>query len=150
VRGFGVFARQAIPSGTRVLRYCGRPRRISEIPVEVWERCFQFDYDVYLVPRRGGFGWYLNHSCEPNCVVRGARDIVTSRRVAKGEELTFDYSTNTGWRGYRLECRCGSRGCRGVVTSYWGLGPEARSRYGRAISPFLLRGEPSDGKPTRL
>ena len=128
-----------------MVRYWGRPRRIATIPRETWERCVQYDYDVYLVPRRGSFGWYINHSCEPNCVVSGERDLVTARAGAKGEVLTFDYSTNTGWDGYRLECRCGAEGCRGTVTSYWGLSPEVRRKYGDAVSPFLLSGRRRTG-----
>jgi SET domain-containing protein len=140
-KGMGVFAAEDIPAGTVVVRYSGRPRCIWEIPRDRWERCFQVDYDVYVLPRRGTAGWYINHSCEPNCVVRGEREVVTARPVRRGEELTFDYSTNVGWEEYEMRCSCGSEKCRKVVRSYAYL-PEAwKRRYGGNVSPFLLRKE---------
>ncbi len=98
------------------------------------------DYDQYVSPRRGYIGWYLNHSCDPNCAIRGERDIVTLRKVARGEELTFDYSTNVGWEGFQMKCACGSDNCRGVVRSYGHLSDDLKRKYGKNVSPFLLPG----------
>ena len=60
----------------------------------------------------------MNHSCEPNCVIMGRTRIVALRRIEAGEEVTFDYSTNVGWDGFSMRCRCGTKGCRKVVRSY--------------------------------
>jgi hypothetical protein len=96
------------------------------------------DYDRYIVPPRGSPGWFLNHSCDPNCVLSGRSEVRSRRRIAGGEELTIDYSTNVGWDGFEMSCRCGSANCRGVIRSYAFLPEELKKRYGRNVSPFLL------------
>jgi SET domain-containing protein len=138
-KGLGVFASGNIPEGTVVARYRGRAKWIWDIPRGLWDRCLQVGYDRYVVPTKGSFGWFLNHSCDPNCAVGGEREIVALRRIAKGEELTFDYSTNVGWDGFSMECHCGAENCRRTIVSYWGLSVSLRKKYGRKVSPYLLR-----------
>jgi SET domain-containing protein len=138
-KGLGVFAVADIQANRLVTRYRGKTMWIWDISKPLWDHCFQVDYDQYVVPRRDSIGWYLNHSCEPNCAIRGERDIVTLRRIAQGEELTFDYSTNVGWEGFGMRCACGSRKCRGLVTCYDYLDEGPKRRYGSRVSLFLLR-----------
>lgn len=137
-RGLGVFASRNLAVGTKVYEYKGKPRWIWEIPRRYWEHCFQVEYDRYVVPRAGSTGWCINHSCNPNCWVSGERSIVTMRSVRRGEELTFDYSTNVGWDGYLMVCKCGEKNCRRVVTDYSRLAGELKRRYVGHVSPFLL------------
>ena len=82
----------------------------------------------------GNIGRYLNHSCRPNCRLVPVRTaslvphlaLFTSRQVAAGEELTFDYGEPGGGGGGegvlrpgggaalgRTFCRCGAAECRG-------------------------------------
>jgi uncharacterized protein len=138
-RGVGVFASENIPAGTRVIEFGGRPRWIWNIPKWAWDHCFQVGYDRYLVPRPGSAGWSINHSCDPNCWIRGERSIETMREVRRGEELTFDYSTNVGWGDYSMACECGARNCRGVVKCYRRLSEELKRRYEGHVSPYLLK-----------
>lgn len=135
----GVFATKEIQRGTEVIAFAGPARRIWEIPERFWEHCFQVDYDTYVLPKAGSFGWYINHSCNPNCLVRGERELVSLRSIRKGEELTFDYSTNVGWGGFVMECECRSGNCRRTILSYDRLAEETKRRYGEMVSPFLLR-----------
>ncbi len=137
----GVFATREIERGTKVIAFNGRSRQIWEIPERFWDHCFQVDYDTYVVPRSGSFGWYVNHSCEPNCVIRGERELESLRKIRKGDELAFDYSTNVGWDGFVMACCCGSENCRRTILSYARLGEETRRKYGEMVSPFLLRGK---------
>lgn len=146
-RGLGVTATAEIPAGTTVIGFYGRPRWVWDIPRWCWDHSFQVDYDRYVVPKFGSFGWYVNHSCDPNCVVRGERELVASRRIKKGEEVTFDYSTNVGWDEYSMRCLCGAGNCRGVILSYAHLGEELKRRYGRDVSPYLMR-PPKTIRPT--
>jgi hypothetical protein len=143
-KGDGVFALAEIPAGTVVVNFGGKERWIWDIPKHLWKRCFQVGYDRYVVPSRGSFGWYLNHSCEPNCAIRGERQIVTLRSILPGEELTFDYSTNVGWNGYSMDCSCGARACRESIGSYWSLDEGTRRKYGRSVSAYLLAPEPDE------
>ncbi|KAK8861690.1 hypothetical protein IAR55_002513 [Kwoniella newhampshirensis] len=90
---------------------------------------------IHIDPRhRGNVGRFLNHSCDPNCVVHVVRwgagqgwpraATYTKRYVKPGEELTFDYANASGgpWtkeakgdehNDKRTRCLCGSTRCRG-------------------------------------
>ncbi|MDV3278550.1 MAG: SET domain-containing protein-lysine N-methyltransferase [Nitrososphaerales archaeon] len=146
-RGLGVVAQAEIGAGEAVVRYGGKPRWIWEIPKWCWAHSFQVDYDRYVVPRVGSAGWCINHSCDPNCSVSGEREIVAIRGISKGEELTFDYSTNVGWDGFAMECRCGEKNCRKMIRSYASLAPDLKRKYRGHVSPFLLR-QPKRQRPT--
>ncbi|WVQ93650.1 hypothetical protein IAU59_000726 [Kwoniella sp. CBS 9459] len=62
---------------------------------------------IHIDPRyKGNVGRFLNHSCDPNCVIHpvkwGADNawyraaIFTKRDIQSGEELTFDYANASG------------------------------------------------------
>jgi hypothetical protein len=138
-KGKGVFALRRVEPGELVLDYAGEEKWIKDIQPELWQYCFQVDYDTYVVPERDSPGWFMNHSCEPNCVIKGRTRVVALRRIEPGDEVTFDYSTNVGWDGFSMECKCGSRTCRKVVRSYRFLPEELKGRYGACVSSFLLR-----------
>jgi len=137
-KGRGVFSARRIEPGEQVWDYSGEERWIKEIPSRLWRHCFQVDYDRYVVPEKGSPGWFMNHSCEPNCVIVGRTRIVALKRIEKGEEVTFDYSTNVGWEGYSMKCKGGERGCRLLIKSYAHLPEELKGRYGACVSAFLL------------
>ena len=141
-KGKGVFAASRIRRGTLLVRYSGRAKWIWDIPENLWDHCVQVGYDRYVVPRRSSYGWYLNHSCDPNCFIRNGGEIVAMRDIEKGEEITFDYSTNVGWDGFAMKCSCGSGNCRKVVWSYWHLGRTVRERYGKNVSSYLIERRP--------
>ena len=144
-KGNGVFATETIEPGELVLDFQGEEKWIWEIPEEQWQYTFQVDYDRYVLPERDSPGWYLNHSCEPNCVVLGRTRVLALDRVEVGEEVTIDYSTNVGWDGFAMECRCGSRSCRKVVRSYRYLDERLKARYGACVSSFLLKKRDAQG-----
>ena len=58
----------------------------------------------------GNIARFINHSCTPNCytIVKDQTIwIVAARNIRKGEELTYDYSTDGPGH---IRCRC-SPGC---------------------------------------
>jgi uncharacterized protein len=137
-KGKGVFAARRFEPSELVWDYSGEAKDIRQIDSKLWQYCLQVDYDTYVVPERGSVGWYLNHSCEPNCVIMGRTRVVALRRVEPGEELTFDYSTNVGWDGFAMRCGCGANECRKVVRSYSKLPEDLKGHYGACVSAFLL------------
>lgn len=137
-KGMGVFASAPIRRSAVIASFRGRPKWIWDIPQEIWPYTIQVDYDRYVVPRRGGVAWYFNHSCEPNCAISG-KSIIADRDIDEGEELTFDYSTDVDWDGFRMKCSCGSRRCRKVVRAYRYLPAKLKLRYGDHVAPFILR-----------
>ena len=145
-KGKGVFAQRRIEPNELVWDYSGEEKWIKDIPPDLWQHCFQVGYDRYVVPRRDSFGWFMNHSCEPNCLIMGKTRVVALRRIAAEEEVTFDYSTNVGWDGFSMECRCGSSACRKVVRSYRHLPEELSGHYGACVSNYLLGPKPRRGK----
>ncbi|KAK9818057.1 hypothetical protein WJX72_006388 [[Myrmecia] bisecta] len=86
-------------------------------------------YDVVFVEaaQKASFASRLSHSCTPNCHTmslavdgRLTIGIFTSRDVAVGEELSWDYACVTeSEREYRSAiCMCGTRSCRGSFLYY--------------------------------
>lgn len=138
-KGKGVFAARRVFPGDLVFDYEGKEQWIWDIPEDLWQYTFQVGYDRYVLPEKGSVGWYLNHSCDPNCVIMRRTRIVALRTIEVGEEVTFDYSTNVGWDGFAMECHCGSPGCRHIIRSYRYLDPRLRDSYGACVSEFLLK-----------
>ncbi|XP_013930203.1 PREDICTED: histone-lysine N-methyltransferase 2D-like [Thamnophis sirtalis] len=67
----------------------------------------------------GGPARYINHSCAPNCVAEvvtfDKEDkiiIISSRRIPKGEELTYDYQFDFEDDQHKIPCHCGAWNCR--------------------------------------
>jgi uncharacterized protein len=60
---------------------------------------------------------YVNHSCEPNCGLRGDIVFVAIRDIAKDEELAFDYAFVDD-EDYKINCTCNTKSCRKVITGF--------------------------------
>jgi len=132
IHGRGVFAREHIPAGTRLIEYTGE--RITQ---EEGDRRYPWDdstpYHTLLFTVEddllvdGGVGGnvsrWINHSCDPNCtsVIEDRRIYIDSLRdIEPGEELTFDYHFVTQDRitpavKRRFPCHCGAANCRGTL-----------------------------------
>jgi hypothetical protein len=66
-----------------------------------------------------GMAMYLNHSCDPNCEteeLRGRVWVMSLRRIAPGEELTYDYNLYDGEED-DARCYCGASNCRQTMYS---------------------------------
>lgn len=133
VHGYGLFARDFLPRGDRVIEYVGE----SITKGEAWRReqkrlarlAAGGDGCVYIFDlnkRRdidGAVSWNLarriNHSCAPNCeiqIIRGRIWVVALRDIAPGEELSYDYGFDyCDWREH--PCRCGAKECVGFIVN---------------------------------
>lgn len=60
---------------------------------------------------------YINHSCSPNCGIRGDIVGVAMRDISVGEEVTFDYAFLDN-EDNRFKCTCCSPNCRHIVTGF--------------------------------
>lgn len=72
---------------------------------------------------------YFNHSCEPNCGLNPALDLVVINPVKEGEELCWDYSTSMLERNWHAACHCGNALCRKVIGDFDGLPPSLQEVY---------------------
>ena len=147
IQGRGVFAREPIAAGTRILEYTGARITSAEADASAAEDddparghhtlFFAVDDDTVIDGSRGGSdACFVNHSCDPNCEILISRKRVyvhAQRDIEPGEELHYDYWYLTD-ETYTLEdlrriypCRCGSAACRGTIAR-----PPPRRRRRRA------------------
>jgi len=133
LHGYGLFARTALPRGTRIIEYVGERITKAEADRRDEQRLARLaaggDGCVYIYELNqrhdidGRVPWNLarriNHSCAPNCetqVICGRIWIVARRDIPAGEELTYDYRFDLSeWRDHA--CRCGAPGCVGYIVN---------------------------------
>jgi hypothetical protein len=72
---------------------------------------------------------YLNHSCDPSGGIRGSVGLYALKKLRIGDEVTIDYSTVEANPYWSMNCRCGSKNCRGVVRSIVYLPTKNFKRY---------------------
>jgi len=84
-----------------------------------------------------GLAQFINHSCDPNCGVRGRFQFVAMRDIEVGEELTYDYEMTENHPEWHMQCRCGKPICRGKISQYRNMPEEFRRRYDGYISEWL-------------
>jgi len=115
ISGWGVYAAQRIERNTRIVEYKGE--LVSQ--AEGWRRERRYlprkRIWIFNIDERwardaavgGNIARYINHACHPNCyvdIVGSTIWILASRRIDRGEELTYDYNTE-GIAGIRCRCR---------------------------------------------
>lgn len=120
IQGWGVFATEAIGKNKRIVHYAGEKITNKESlkrEIRYLERghiwCFKLNRLYVRDAAVGGnIARYINHSCRPNCYTRVIGEtiwIIAARNIRKGEELTYDYSTD-GAQSIRCRCRPGCDG----------------------------------------
>ena len=128
IHEWGLYATEVLEPGTMVIEYLGETirQKVADVRERRYEEdgigsCYMFRIDDDLIvdaTKKGNIGRFINHSCDPCCVtkiidVAGEKKIVviTSRRVAEGEEITYDYFFAN--EADRIACNCGARNCAG-------------------------------------
>jgi SET domain-containing protein len=117
VHGYGVFALEPITKNTRIIDYAGELVRNDQSEAREERYLAEGCIWVFRINRTwsrdaavgGNLARFINHSCVPNCwfeVVGKTIWIRASRRIAIGEELTYDYAT-IGARTIACRCRPG-------------------------------------------
>lgn len=81
---------------------------------------------------------FLNHSCEPNAVLRG-RTLRALRTIEPWEQLSFDYNTTELKLSSPFVCRCGAPTCCTVVSGFESLSEEERERRKPLLAGHLRR-----------
>lgn len=130
VKGKGLRAMEAIQQGDLITEYVGRAIRKGYLDMlfkryrnERMLYIMALDNDTYIDARKkGGLARYINHSCEPNCIVnrwkvRGLNraGIFALRDIAVGEELSFDYKWDRKRGRAPTKCHCLTPSCRGTL-----------------------------------
>ncbi|TNN82463.1 Histone-lysine N-methyltransferase 2D [Liparis tanakae] len=111
IQGLGLYAAKDLEKHTMVIEYIGTNRGIYMFRIN--------NEQVIDATLTGGPARYANHSCAPNCVAEvvtfDKEDkiiIISSRRIPKGEELTYDYQFDFEDDQHKIPCHCGAWNCR--------------------------------------
>ena len=130
VKGKGLRTLEPIQKGELITEYVGRAIRKGYLDLlfkryrnERMLYIMALDNDTYIDARKkGGTARYINHSCEPNCIVerwkvRGIlrAGIFALRDIAAGEELSFDYKWDRKRGRAPTKCHCLAPSCRGTL-----------------------------------
>lgn len=136
--GWGLKTLEEIKRGQFVLEYPGEV--ITEMDADVRDEAYDWTGTTYLFdlgPNKmftvdagsaGNASHFINHSCNPNLqvyTVWGEQQdpglprlaFFSRRKIAEGEQLTFDYKMQGDAdyiqaEGDRVRCMCGSKNCR--------------------------------------
>lgn len=129
-KGRGLQAMEVIRRREFILEYVGKAirkvyleRLFSRYKNERMLYIMALDNDIFIDARSvGGKARYINHSCDPNCIVerwkvRGVlrAGIFALRDIAEGDELSFDYKWDRKRGRAATKCHCGSPKCRGTL-----------------------------------
>jgi uncharacterized protein len=129
----GVFSTRPLARGERV--FFARGKKIA-LHVQTEAQSALYPNAIGISPRR----WldpyknnplnFLNHSCEPNLGIQGARTFVALKDIGPDEHLTVDYGITEMDPLWSLEkCKCGSPKCRKVIRSVQYLPKRAYQSY---------------------
>lgn len=139
VDGNGIFAKKNIKKGETIAVIKGVLKKLIVTKKETSD----------LYPNWVGIGkhkWidpafpfnYLNHSCDPNAGIKGARTMVALKNINKNEEILVDYSITEIDKFWQLEkkCKCGSLSCRKEIKSVHFLPENIFNKYVPFIPTF--------------
>lgn len=144
ISGRGTFATEDIKKGEMIYIRGGELMRKEEAfnyrPGECNDGLWPITDDCWLGARNEeNFKLqkvYVNHSCNPNCGLKGEITCVAMRDIKAGEEITQDYGLLDN-DDYELECTCGSFNCRKIITGKdWKI-KELQDKYYDYFAPYL-------------
>ncbi|XP_017983302.1 PREDICTED: histone-lysine N-methyltransferase ASHR3 isoform X2 [Theobroma cacao] len=128
--GWGVEAAEPINKGDFVIEYIGEVIDDAQCEKRLWDMKYKGVKNFYMCEIRkdftidatfkGNTSRFLNHSCDPNCVlekwqVEGETrvGVFAARSIEVGEPLTYDYRFVQF--GPEVKCYCGSSNCQGYL-----------------------------------
>lgn len=139
IHGTGVFARQDIKRGERIIEYKGLRRSHEDVDADdagdaESGHTFLFTLnDEWVIDGtlNGNVAKWINFSCSPNAEAvleetdskdrrRDKVFIEAKRAIKAGDELTYDYNItldvpHTARLKKIWECRCGAKNCKGTM-----------------------------------
>jgi len=128
IEGFGLFAKEKIKKGTKVSVFGGKvytSDEIDKMPKNsyVANVASQLDNDFFLGPLKKPksaedyeWGFFVNHSCNPNTKIWRSVFLVAIKNIKPGDEITFNYAHSHN-KGLGFTCKCGSKNCRKFVSN---------------------------------
>jgi hypothetical protein len=137
--GKGLFAKNDIEAGIVLCKIKGREMSFAQtLQLKEESHGLQVDFDKYILCEPPFL--YSNHSCNPNCGINARMELFALKSIQKDEELFWDYSTSMLERHWTMNCKCGEKNCRRVVTDF-DLLPSAIQQFylkKQAVLPFII------------
>ena len=147
IQGRGVFARERIFEGEKVMEFGGetisreqmesggyRIRSIWPVAPDTFIALPNHDPEISLDE-------YLNHSCDANTWLTDEVTLAARRDIEPGEEITLDQGTWNIEDAYiedRDPCSCGAQTCRGRLTEQDWKRPGVQRLYDGHFHPLIL------------
>lgn len=137
----GMFAIQPIKAGEVVFIKGGHILKREQVfSSGVINSYHPIDDQYYLgatnIDEEDGIKLYINHSCNPNCGIRGEITFVAMRDINTNEELTIDYAFLDN-EDYSFSCACGEKCCRSIVTGRDWRRKELHDKYLDYFATYL-------------
>lgn len=139
--GFGVYAAAPVRKGEVLVVWGGKV--VSALELEKASRIqkrhsIQVDEGYFLIPHdRSEIGDFVNHSCDPNCGIKGQVSLVAMRNILPGEEICYDYAMTDASDYDEFECACGSDTCRGKVAGTDWMNEFIQKKYEQYFSAYI-------------
>jgi SET domain-containing protein len=120
IHGKGLFAKVAVKQGEIVFIKGGHILTREQLFSSGVINCYlPIDNNYFLGATNAeeeiAIKLYVNHSCNPNCGIRGEITFVAIRDIDIDEELTIDYAFLDN-EYYQFECNCKELNCRKTIT----------------------------------
>jgi len=145
--GCGVFAIGKIKKDELITDFINGPGKYINIKEadklfdSGWDYMLQVDDDTYFAATTEDEledTDFINHSCNPNCGIKGKIKIVAMRNIEHGEEITFDYAMSESSK-YEFNCECGQSNCRKVITGDDWKKLDLQKKYKGYFSDYLQK-----------
>jgi hypothetical protein len=144
--GLGVFASRDLMPGEIILAIEGPIIDFAETKRRGPRECMaiQIGPDRYIDTQPPGV--FVNHSCEPNAGIRQNQNLVALRKIHRGQEIRYDYSTTMEEHSFTMRCLCGAPACREWVRDFSTLPPSLREHYVTQgiVMDFILKTQPAE------
>ncbi|KAK8473222.1 hypothetical protein PHAVU_001G083533 [Phaseolus vulgaris] len=128
--GWGVEAAETIDKGGFIVEYIGEVIDDALCEKRLWDMKYMGVHNFYMCEIRkdftidatfkGNTSRFLNHSCDPNCVLEKWQvdgetrvGVFAARSIEVGEPLTYDYRFVQF--GPEVKCNCGAANCQGFL-----------------------------------
>jgi D-ala D-ala ligase C-terminus/SET domain len=124
--GYGIYAAKNIEPGEIIFASEEKPHRLvtKKYVDQTWNEEEQENFrkyawpvssEVYILWDNSPAEWSpQNHSCNPNTEYSGL-NVIATRPIAAGEELTLDYTTFLNDEMESFICNCGAENCKKVI-----------------------------------
>lgn len=141
IHGFGMFAQSEIKKGEIVYVKGGHIVKREDLFTSRYINSYLPISDGLFIGAKSEdeeetIKLYNNHSCEPNCGLRGEITFVAMRDIKPGEEVTCDYAMIDN-EDYEFECYCKTPSCRKKISGYDWMIKELQLKYSGYFARYL-------------